>query len=189
MNKIDIEAIEKEISNLTSYINEYEHNYLNLFNEINNSSLLWNDDHSTIFYKKIEEELKNNNKLFNSLKENYNIKSFICNNYKVFGNKIYFNFTKANDVLICYKKIIDKFKIYLNYINNMDYSFYNNEELGMLNEIKNNFSSIIKMLEQSENNVRNTFEMINNVENKVKEMIARSNIVNVSSFKKDNLYS
>lgn len=189
MKKIDVEELGKELNKLTNCINEYENNYLNLFNEMKNSSLLWNDDHSTIFYKKIDEELKNNNLLFNNIKDSYKIKEFIYNNYKLLGDKIYFNFDKANEIMKCYEKIIDKLGNYLNLINNMDYSFYNNEELRMINEIVNDFNKINKQLENSKEKVKNTIDRINNIEEKVKEVLANTELVNILTFKTDNLYS
>ena len=189
MNKIDVLELEKELNKLSNYINEYENNYLNLFNEMKNSSLLWSDDHSTIFYKKIDEELRNNNLLYENIKDNYKVKDYICRNYKLIGNKIYFDFDKANEIIKCYENIIDKLTYYLSLINDMDYTFYNSEELRMINEITNSFNIIIKKLEDSKEKVRNTIDKIKDIEDKVKEILSDMELVSISSFKTDNLYS
>ena len=189
MKKINIEEIGNEVNILSSYINVYEQYYLDLFNEIKNSSLLWNDGHSTIFYKKIEEEIKSNNQLFNEIKDSYKIKNFIFDNYKTLGKVIYFDFERARDIVICYDKIIDKLNNYYNLIKGMDYTFYNSVELRMINDILNSFNKIIKDMQISKNNTIKVINKINEIELQVKEMLNNMGLVNVLSFKMDNMYS
>ena len=172
--EIKISNIYNNYVNLSCLIEEYEHNYLNMYNCLLETQNCWNSNKSIKFIKHIEDE-KNKIKIScDELQDVKNIYEFILSKYSKFGNKIFFDKNNFSKVLTCFdicinlaEKILKK---YYN-LNLIGYSY----EIDLIREqielLKINIDKVKELkqnFEKNGNDIIATEEKINSMLSKIK---------------------
>ena len=172
---VNIENLKENIKELNLFIEEYESNSRNLYNELSNCSIFWQDNKSTMFFEKVNIEKIAINESINEIKEIYKIYTYILNKYSQIGNKIKFDIKLKNE-------IITKCDKYINYINdikydlrNLDYEFDYTIANKIYNEI-NKLGYIINDLTELKKNIKKHFELFEEIEKEVNLKISKIKI-------------
>lgn len=122
MVSIDSLKLEKKLNLLNNTIRRYEVIQQNLFNNLKNSCIDWNDGNSIIFEKKIMDEKKQSMFFLQNLEKIHYIYKYIYEKYKVIGNNVFFELrnkqivlNKINSLLNETDNLIKKINSVLNY--------------------------------------------------------------------------
>ena len=171
--QINTKKIEENINILNTYINNYDEIELNLYNNIKNLSIDWNDAYTSSFLNEIKKEKFLIDKLISNLKKYKKIYNYLLENYKKYGSKIKINLdseTKITEQLDEYSNNSDKV---LNKYLTQDISFCDTElidieyELKKLEEHKKNANELAKKIKKIYKISKNTEENITNMLSKI----------------------
>jgi len=171
--KIDRIKIKNYIKQLEIQLEEYEINYVNLYNELSCLSNVWNDG----IYEKLETVLKNEKpkivKNYNDLESLKNIYQTLLDKYENIGNKIIVTLDNKNSLILKINSYIDLFNTTIKSFDDINYHFCN--EIGIniykykntiiqnknnVINIKNNIVSLIEYIEQTEKEINNMISRI-----------------------------
>ena len=194
MNKIKINDLNKQIVVVDRLINEYEDVLLNLFHQLKESCMNWQDGNSKLFEEKIFSEKLESNVMFNKLCDYNYIYTFIYDNYKNLGKKIEFNLNNKMSLINNYNSIIDEFVDILNEFDNIDNSFYYSEynkiknlKYSLMNEkytfinLKNNIIQILDNIDIIEKEVSSKISKLNNIDVKEFNFVFNTGALNVNN--------
>lgn len=162
--------LRKEIEQLSTLINEYEEIQLNMFNQLKDSSINWQDGNSIEFENKIYLEKQESNSLLQCLKDKKEILEFIFDKYSEMGKKIKCNLnnksTVINSILNCQSQINN----ILNDFNKIDTSFYYSEKNLILKQ-KQNLLNVKKELLAVKKSIEKNYQKIEEIEKEIKSKI------------------
>ena len=156
--KIDVRLIKEQCKELTKTVNDFELNYLNIYNQINDSLNNLQTNNSKILLDKILLEKKEVQKVLVNLQDLENTYSRIYKYYSEIALKItYFKENKDN--------LFNTFDYYLekidNVISQLDNLNYNPNKNNLKLTIKNTLITNQKSLKKVKKNCQN---IINNIE-------------------------
>ena len=172
--QVNIANMKIRLITLTNKLNNYQEDLLNLYNELNNATSYWQDNHATKFFNNVQkEELKANN-LVNELTSLQEIYTYLVEKYETLGTKIVFELDKKNTCLTKIDSFLAKIAQIINTYNHLDTSFcpleakYIQSEKKKLSQIAENIKTIRKDLktifneiEETEKNIQHKLSKIN----------------------------
>ena len=164
--KIDIKLIKSFYNQIKEFNENYETNYLNFYNELNQAMNYWQDNNSKKLYEQIFVEKNDYNKILLDLKSLEFIFKIIFNKYETIGNQI--NYIRKNKKILynIFEQYMNKINESINYINNLDLSF--------CPEIQNQILNLKTILIDSKNKIKKvndtTKKIINDIEKKENEI-------------------
>ena len=173
MVEVDVKKIEKEVENINILISEYEEIEINLFNQLKNSCINWQDGNSKRFEEQIYFETKESEVIINSLKNRKNIYEYIYKKYGEIGKTIKSNLNKENSLLNIIEECYEEAVSIINEFNRIDRSFSYREQSQItaqkkkIEEIKESFIAIRKSTTEILKNIKQIEET---VEEKIKEL-------------------
>lgn len=170
MIEVSVAELKKNVDKLQKIIDEYENIQLNIFNQLKESTLNWQDGNSIKFNDSIYLEKKETDLFFQSLQNKKKIYEYICNKYGEIGNRIKCSLNDKQSLFYeidnCYNEVVDLLREF----NKIDTSFYFNEQdLIFLQQQK--ISKVKNELKNMKISVSNFFNKIEFIENEIKEKI------------------
>ena len=172
---VHVDKVRVELDKYNNLINKYENAYLNLYHELRNASIYWNDGNSINYFDNIDLE---KNKISNGILELKSVRDiyfFIAESYEKIGNRIFFDL-KYQDV------IINKFNMYINKLNkiinlykNLDLSFCAEEAILLCSELDKLDHMKVSVVAVKEK-VRSIFVQIEEIEKEVRLRISKIDI-------------
>ncbi|MEE3342498.1 MAG: hypothetical protein VZS44_00195 [Bacilli bacterium] len=186
MLKIDCDELRTEIDALNGYLNSYEEILLNLFNQLKDATINWQDGKSIDFENKIYLEKKESDLFFQSLNEKKDILKFIYDKYSDLGKKITCDLNNKNSVLGAIDNCYNQAKSVINEFNKIDDSFYYDE----LSRIRNTKQKIVDQKNKLGNvkkDVSSLYSQIEEIEKEVKSKISDLEEIKINSF--DYIYN
>lgn len=173
--EINIPNIYNEVINLTSLIEDYEKNYLNMYKVLMDDISYWKDNRSNNFYNHLNQEKSKVDQLIDELSSLKSLYSLICDKYKNIGNKIFFNDENATKLLIKIDNYINFQKKILAKYSNLNLQG-NDYELILLKNQISILNSNIKKMKEIKFSFNNMINEINSIEKIIKAKIEKLNI-------------
>ena len=174
MVEVDIGKIQYYIDKLNTYSSELEQIHLNIFNQLKNSCVNWQDGHSILFEDAVYIDKKESDELLNNLTEKKDVYSFICDKYSTLGKKIKCNLKNKNMVLDKISYCCDLIDDILEQYSWIDRSFYydeiysiNNQQSIMYNTL-NTMKSLYAEIKKLYNKIEHIESEINTAIKKLK---------------------
>ncbi len=99
MIEVDTANLKTALTTLETLINEYEEIELNLFNQLNQVGIDWQDGNATIFADKIYLDKKESDLYVQSLKAKKDVTAYVYERYSSLGKKIRCNLNSRTTVL------------------------------------------------------------------------------------------
>ena len=127
MLEINTSDLKCDINNLNSLIDEYEEIQLNLFNQLKDSCINWQDGNSLKFDNNIYLERKEAELILQTLKDKRDVFNFIYSKYSEIGKKISCNLNNKNKLLQAINNCESRFNSIINEFRKIDNSFYYQE--------------------------------------------------------------
>lgn len=178
VNNVDLK---NAIIELDSLINEYEEIEINLFNQLKDSCINWQDGNSIQFDNKIQLEKGESKLILESLKKQKDIYNYIYNKYNEIDKKIHCNLNNKNSVLFtidnCYNEtlnILDEFS-------RIDRSFYYEEQYSIFRE-KDRIIKIKNELYEIKISTEKMYDRIEGIEKEIKNKISSLEEIRINDF-------
>lgn len=181
MIKIDVLELRKCVVELQNLIEEFELIQLNLFNQLKESTMNWQDGHSIKFAECIYSEKKESEMLLVTLKAEVEFYDYVYNKYSEIGKKVFCSLNNKKQLLnvidSCYNETV---KI-LNEYEKIDFNlFYDEQDLIVLQ--KNNLLQVKKDLFNIKIDTLGIFKQIENIEKEIKSKIELLDKIKLNSF-------
>ena len=169
--RVKVSEIRKNVSSLSNLIDDYENNYLNMCNVLNEANNSWNGEKSLLFYDKTNSEQGKVHNNINEIRSLISVYNYIVSEYSNFGNDVFFNVSKKDGLATFFNiylemvrqiiRVYDSFPASYNYlIDNQRRYFISLEQ--QIRDIKNKFNS--------------SLDSIDNIEDKISQKISKISI-------------
>lgn len=178
---VDLEELNNNIIELTTLINEYENIKLNLFNQLKDSCINWQDSNSIQFDNEIYLEKQESDLFLQALKSKKDLLELIHSKYHEFGNKIKCNSNNKNSLLGKIDDCYNKAQSIINSFNYIDRSFYY-PEIYSISLQKDVIVGIRDKLSTIKTQTVNLFNKIENIEKEVKNKINALETIKINDF-------
>ena len=144
--EINVSKIKTEIVNLDHLINEYENNYLSLYNELFSFSFYWKSDFSDDFFESKRKEKISMAGFIDELKSYKDVFNYINQHYGLIGEKIFFDMDKLDST---YNQINNFFTSFSKFYENLSLLGQSNPKLLQTLDLDiKKFSSELKLFEE-----------------------------------------
>ena len=163
MLDINILDLNLEAKKLNALIEEYENIQLNIFNQLKDSCVNWQDGNSLLFNDKIYQEKQESELFLLNLKKRKELYDFIYSNYIEIGKKIKCNLANQNSVLFFIDNCCEQIDSILYEYSKLDYGINIADVQKQIIELNN----IKKGLLDIKNNIKKMCEKIRKIENEI----------------------
>ena len=181
MLEVNVADLKNDLEVLNLLIEQYDDARLNLFNQLKESCINWQDGNSIEFDNKIYLEKQESDLFLQSLKGKKEVFDYMCDKYGEIGKNIKCNL-ESKDAIIntidnCYNKVVDL----VSEFDKIDKSFSYPEQYSIqrqrerILEIKNELSEI-------KNEISKSYEKIADIENQVSVKISKLETIKINSF-------
>lgn len=181
MIDVNVGNLKENIDKLQSIIDKYENTQLNIFNQLKESTVNWQDGNSIKFENSIYLEKKESNLFLQSLQNKKDIYDYICKKYGEIGNKIecYLNNKSSllNAIDICYNETVN----ILNEFDKINTDFYYKEQDAIFLQ-KQKIKEVREELKTVKSLTSQLFIKIENIEKNIKEKIVTLNEIKINAF-------
>lgn len=181
MLKINCVNLKNDINKLNSLIDEYEEIKLNLFNQLKDACINWQDGNSQEFDSKIYLEKVETNLILQSLKDKQSLFKFVYDKYSDIGSKIVCDLKNKTSVFSMVDSCLSQIDNILYEFNLIDGSFYYYEYQSIIRQ-KNKVLDCRNKLNQVRNNVSSMYTRIEQIEREVNDKIKMLSEVKINSF-------
>ncbi len=178
---VDMGELSNNIMGLTALIDEYENIKLNLFNQLKDSCINWQDGNSVKFDNEIYLEKQESDLFLQALKSKKEIFELVYTKYHEFGNKIKCNLNNKNSLLGQIDDCYNKASNIINSFNYIDRSFYYSE-IYSISLQKDVIVGVRNKLSTIKTQVVNLFNKIENIEKEVKNKINALEAIKINDF-------
>ena len=178
---VDMGELSNNIMGLTALIDEYENIKLNLFNQLKDSCINWQDGNSVKFDNEIYLEKQESDLFLQALKSKKEIFELVYTKYHEFGNKIKCNLNNKNSLLGQIDDCYNKAQNIINSFNYIDRSFYYSE-IYSISLQKDVIVGVRNKLSTIKTQVVNLFNKIENIEKEVKNKINALEAIKINDF-------
>ena len=176
MNMVDVDNLRFLLDQLEILISDYQNNYINLYNEIQDSEMFWQDAHSNVFFRKKTIEKSRIDITYDELESTKDIYKNIINMYGNIGDYIEFDLVNRQHLLAKFNTYINKLNRIYNLYCDLDYSFANpsiQSSIEVQKEIVRESLDDATVLREK---IKTLMEEISENERKIKRMISKLNI-------------
>lgn len=181
MIEVDVDQIKNKIDELKGLIDEYERIKLNIFNQLKNSCVSWQDGNSVIFDSEVYKDRIEADNILRSLKDQKGIFDIIYDKYNSIGKKIKTNLNSRDSLVNTVDSIISNIDGALNYFDTVDTSFYYNEKSTILSQ-KNKLKKTRDTLKSFRDSIDSVYKKIEGIEKEVKAKINELEQIEIKEF-------
>ncbi len=181
MISINTGTLKNQINSLSSLISSYEEIKLNLFHQLEDSNVNWQDGHAILFGNEIAQEKKETELLFQSLQDKKNVCTFIYDRYSEIGGQVRCELSKKDQILGQVTSCINQTNQILSNFNRIDDSFYYYEYNVIMNQ-KSKIEYARDLLYEVAETLRNLYTKIERIELEVKNKIDELEQIRMNAF-------
>ena len=181
MIDVNVSELKNYVYKLQQIIDEYEEIQLNIFNQLKESTINWQDGNSIKFENSIYLEKKDSDLFLQSLQNKKDIYDFICKKYGEIGNKIKCCLNNKNNILNAINNCYNETVSILNDFDKINTDFYYKEKDSILLQ-KQNIVKVREEIKRIKTTTLQLFNKIDNIEKLVKEKIVSLDEVKINTF-------
>lgn len=178
---IDIKQLGSLATEMNSLIDEVEEAELNIFNQLKDATVNWQDGNSVVFEEQIRNEKKETRNFLVALQNNRKLYQTVYDEYKSIGNKLHINMEKKDAIINAIDDAIAKIDSALYEFDRVERSFYY-YELGLINNERANLAGARKQLKELRNKVNDIYKKVKSSEERIASKIAKLEEIKVSRF-------
>lgn len=184
MIELDIKEIKKEVIILDDLLKKYEEINLNLFNELKDVCINWQDGDSKIFETKIYDEKIETSTLINTLKDTINIFRNIVSSYQEIGQTIKCNLNQKNNIINTINTCLNQANDIIRQYNYINASFDSTEQIRLNNQKNKMYLLRDKLLTIKEDLIR-TCKKIETIETNIQKSFQNLEPLTITDFNKE----
>lgn len=170
MININTKNINSEIVSLNKLIEDYNTNYLNLFNNINQIQSSWIGETAEKYFDQINQDKMNTEKLLNQIKSEEEIYKYIYNSYKELGSSIKCNLNAKEELINKVNNCIDKSTEILNIYQSINTSKAYEERDSIIKK-RENTKKVLNKYKEVKENIKKVYQKIEEIEQEVNTRI------------------
>mgnify|MGYP004682564103 CR=1 FL=1 len=180
---IEINSVElkKEIEVLNNLINSYEETQLNLFNQLKDATINWQDGNSVEFENKIYLEKQEADLVLQSLNDKRDILIFIYDKYSDLGKKVRCNLNNKATIIHALENCYNQANSIINEFNKIDRSFYYSE-INKIDVVKQKVLNTKIKLDNTKSIVSKIYNQIEEIEKEIKNKIVELEEIKINEF-------
>ncbi|MBO5138555.1 MAG: hypothetical protein J6B89_02830 [Bacilli bacterium] len=164
---INIDSLKIEVNKLNKLLQEYEQNYLNLYNELSSTSFFWKDKNAIDFSTNLNKEKFDVHLTLDELKKIRDVYNYVISKYQDLGSKIKFNLTVRDDVYSRFNSYLGRLDEIINCYKAMDLSFCTLNESSLVSSELKKLSDVKNRVLQLKDKIKSIFDNIELIENEV----------------------
>lgn len=172
---INIEKLKGDLRELIALIEDYESIYYNLYNELSNCSIFWNDKNSILFFDNVSFEKIAVKETITEFRQIVVIYNYLVNKYSEFGTNIKIDTKQKSNILKKIDNYIDEINDILNSFNNLTFRFDRTISDNIYRDI-NRLNEIINILYKLKNKLKKHFNAFEEIEREVSLKISKISI-------------
>lgn len=181
MLEINSANLKNDIDVLNKLISEYEEIQLNLFNELKDSCINWQDGNSIEFENKIYLEKVEADNILRTLNDKKEVLNFIYDKYSDLGKKIKCNLNNRSTLLHSIENCQSQTNSIINEFYKIDNSFYYWEQQNISKQ-RDKIIKVKNELSEVKNSITKMFDKIEEIEKEIKEKIKGLEEIKINSF-------
>ncbi len=181
MIKINSVELKKEIETLNNLISNCEEIQLNLFNQLKDATINWQDGNSIEFENKIYLEKQEADLILQSLNDKKDILNFIYDKYNELGKKIRCNLNNKTTVIHALENCYKQANSLITEFSKIDRSFYYSE-LDKIDNVKQKIINVKNKLDTTKITVSEIYTKIEEIEMEIKDKISELEEIKINSF-------
>ena len=181
MLKVNAKKLKNDIDKFSVIINELEDSQINLFENLKNSCIDWQDGNSIEFDEHIYLDKKETLTLRQYIYEKKDIYNKIFTEYSSIGNKVSCNLNSKNKILYELDVCINKSTSIINKLNNLNQRFDFPEQNEIYREL-NKVQKIKNILLEHKNKIKKMYEKIEKIEKDIYNKISSLEDVKITDF-------
>lgn len=181
MIEVNITELKNNINNLNGLIDEYEEIQLNLFNQLKDSCINWQDGNSIAFDEKMYLEKQESNLLLQNLRNQKKIYNLIYDKYSELGNKIRCNLNNKTTLLKVIDNCYNQASQIINEFNLIDRSFYYYEQYSISNQ-REKIVDTRNKLSEIKTTTYEIYDKIEQIEEEINAKIKELETIKINSF-------
>ena len=178
---INIKQLGSLASELNTLLDECDEAELNIFNQLKDACINWQDGNSIVFEEKKKDEKEQTQSFFAALQKRKEVFSSIYDEYKAIGNKLYANLEKKDSILKAIDDCIDKANDVIYELDGAERSFYY-YELGLINNQRDAVYKVRDDLKTFRKKINDLYTKISSAEERIKTKISKLEDVKISLF-------
>ena len=177
--KVNVRLLSESITRLDHEIDEYYDNYLNMYNEFNQSHSSARSDKLELLYDSVEEEKKNIQIFFSELEYLKKIYAYILNGYESIGKNIECDLKEQKTIFTKFEKIKQHIKK-MEDLNNGIRVTNNPVVMDLIKTNKEILESINNGLLKIEEKTKEKLSKIEEIENNINKLISEFDVSIIS---------
>ena len=181
MIEVDIKQLGSLASELENLIDDYNEIQLNIFNQLKDSCINWQDGNSLIFEEKIRDEKKVSNNFYRALKSSKEVFQYAHDEYRSIGNKLKICLDKKNYIISAIDECISKADAVLSDFSGVTRSFYY-RELNMINNQQSKITSCKINLQKYKSKIKDLYKKVELIEERIASRVNKIEQVSVANF-------
>lgn len=181
MLEINTSELKNIIDSLNSLINEYELIQLNIFNQLKNCTINWQDGNSLVFDDKIYLDKQESKRILELLNEKKELYDYIYRSYSDIGKKIRFNLNGKNAIIYAIDDCCNKATSIINEFYNINRSFYYSEQNSIFYQ-KDRIIGVRNQLSEIKNSIIKLYDRIEVIEREIKNKITKLEKIKINDF-------
>ncbi len=173
--EIKLEKLEVENDKLKQLLNEYENDYLNIYNELELNSSIWEGEEANEFNNKVETDKTKVKNTYEELKKLDDVYNCLINEYQSIGQNIFFDMDKKDELNAFFEKTLASIVSVIDYYDIIDTSFCP-AEASIINQQKSEIKQIEKDIFKIKQDTKSTFEKIDKIERTIDSRLSSIDI-------------
>ncbi len=184
MLKIELDKIRKIAQSLENAIDQYENNAMNIYLELQNAELGWQDDNSEKFFNDLSREKASLNEFIKKLSSVSKVYQQLANHFSHAISVVQVDENYRATIINKYNKEINNIRSIRNSINNLSTYFCSYSERNIIYSEANRLNSLADTLNRSRNKVIDMFDEMRQLEEDIQNSFAQ---IRINSFNEINV--
>lgn len=184
MLKIELDKIRTIAQNLENAIDQYENNAMNIYLELQNAELGWQDDNSDKFFSDLSREKASLTEFIRKLSSVSKVYKQLANHFSRAISVIQVDENYRAAIINKYNNEINNIRSIRNSINNLSTYFCTYSERNIIYSEANRLSSLADTLNKSKNKVIDMFDDMRKIEEEIQNNFAQ---ISINSFNEINV--
>ena len=169
---INIKQLGSLVTELTELINECDEAELNIFNQLKEACVNWQDGNSVEFEGKMKNEKKYTQNFLGAIQKNKDALRFAYDEYKAIGNKLYANLEKKSAIIKAVDTCISNANDVIYELDRAERGFYY-YELTLINNQRSNMYTVRDNLKTMKSKLNELYKKIENAEARIATKVSK----------------
>ncbi len=179
MLKIELDKIRTIAQGLENAIDQYENNAMNIYLELQNAELGWQDDNSKKFFSDLNREKASLNEFIKKLSNVSKVYGQLANHFSRAISAVQIDENYRTAIINKYNNEINNIRSIKNSINNLSTYFCTYSERNTIYSEANRLSSLADSLNASKNKVIEMFDEMKKIEDEIQNNFTQ---ISINSF-------